>query len=527
MGKGDKKTRRGKIFRSSYGNARKKKKKNNSNSPNNGIVSGGYIKPNKSRDKKNPVILKWFMPKRYLHFDKQLNSKDIKWVEKIVSNQDLVEKHNFYPLIHRVIKARKYKKLKNKKGNYYRSHYDIQKQKSTTKTRHIFYGNHLDSAIYSYYAKKILSPLYERKLKSLSLSDCISAYRKIKIAPNNKKGKNNIHFAKDVFEYIKKQDECIAIALDITSFFDNLSHQYLKVCWLDLLKNQSLPKDQQRVLNSLTNFSFVEENALLYKFGLAKIKDRTKRHKVAQKLGGFYKGKSKKSRNQFFRNEIICKGLLKSHSEYETIVNGKDKGIPQGLPISALLANIYLLEFDKAVNQKIKQLSGLYRRYSDDIILICKPKDEIELINFVTTLISNKPFNLEIKKEKSFSTHYKKNKENILEIKKGQALKYLGFEFNGKNILLKCATLSKYHRRKKSFIKRKIKFAQEISNYTKKATRIWTSVVKKKYSDKGTRNFLSYAEKAAKIMNEEKILSQIKKHKTQTNSYINKKKKNP
>lgn len=55
------------------------------------------------------------------------------------------------------------------------------------------------------------------------------------------------------------------------------------------------------------------------------------------------------------------------------------KGIPQELPISAVLANIYMLVFDKAVNAEVKKANALYRRYSDDII-IASPGVSIETL---------------------------------------------------------------------------------------------------------------------------------------------------
>jgi len=48
----------------------------------------------------------------------------------------------------------------------------------------------------------------------------------------------------------------------------------------------------------------------------------------------------------------------------------KTHGIPQGSPISDLLANMYLLNFDCAVRKILDALGGSYLRYSDDILLV-------------------------------------------------------------------------------------------------------------------------------------------------------------
>ncbi|HEX8015252.1 MAG TPA: reverse transcriptase domain-containing protein, partial [Flavobacterium sp.] len=58
-------------------------------------------------------------------------------------------------------------------------------------------------------------------------------------------------------------------------------------------------------------------------------------------------------------------------------------GIPQGLPISAVLANLYLFDFDlDIVNRWVKPHNVYYRRYSDDIFIVCDKNlcDEIERI---------------------------------------------------------------------------------------------------------------------------------------------------
>lgn len=52
------------------------------------------------------------------------------------------------------------------------------------------------------------------------------------------------------------------------------------------------------------------------------------------------------------------------------VKNANHYGIPQGSPISATLANVYMLEVDKLINDMIFGLGGKYMRYSDDFIII-------------------------------------------------------------------------------------------------------------------------------------------------------------
>jgi Reverse transcriptase (RNA-dependent DNA polymerase). len=57
------------------------------------------------------------------------------------------------------------------------------------------------------------------------------------------------------------------------------------------------------------------------------------------------------------------------------------KGIPQGTSISAVLANVYMIDFDKKVCALLKNLGGMYRRYSDDFIIVI-PKEKVNRLEF-------------------------------------------------------------------------------------------------------------------------------------------------
>ncbi len=46
------------------------------------------------------------------------------------------------------------------------------------------------------------------------------------------------------------------------------------------------------------------------------------------------------------------------------------KGIPQGSPISAILSNIYMIDFDVKMKEFISKVNGKYYRYCDDILCI-------------------------------------------------------------------------------------------------------------------------------------------------------------
>ena len=52
------------------------------------------------------------------------------------------------------------------------------------------------------------------------------------------------------------------------------------------------------------------------------------------------------------------------------VKNPNSYGIPQGSPISALLANVYMLDIDKKIYEIVTGHNGMYMRYSDDFIII-------------------------------------------------------------------------------------------------------------------------------------------------------------
>ncbi|WP_431216292.1 reverse transcriptase domain-containing protein [Puia sp. P3] len=106
----------------------------------------------------------------------------------------------------------------------------------------------------------------------------------------------------------------------------------------------------------------------------------------------------------FFESIMEFKKALKNKEisvyKHPFVKNGKPVGIPQGLPISANLANLYLLEFDKEILKEIVNASGgFYRRYSDDILVICRPNQADYIESFIHSAITKSE--VKISKEKT------------------------------------------------------------------------------------------------------------------------------
>lgn len=417
----------------------------------------------------------WHKKRNYLHFDQPLSFDK---ASSLVTSPDKVARHAFFPSISFPIVTSKFKR--NKESG---------KLEKTFKTREITYFSHVDSYIYAYYTQ-ILSVYYENRLCDLNLEDNVLAFRRL--------GKSNIHFALTAFEEIGRRECSAAIAQDVSNFFGTIDHLQLKKAWCNLLKTKNLPNDHYNIFKSITKYSYIDKLLLLNLLNIPLHNQRNGRHKIC-------------SINDF-RNIVRSSGLINKNI---------GAGIPQGSPISALLSNIYLLDFDYIINEKIKKLGGKYFRYCDDILCIVhtKYKDEIETL--LTSTISK--FNLTINKDKTEIRLFSKNDSGMLVSDK--PLQYLGFIFNGNKIFIRNAALSRYSERTKSTIcvygksklnkdKVRIEKGLKISSFYKKK-------LYKKYGYIGRRNFISYGYKAAKIMNSESIRKQLKPLWKRLNDRIN------
>ncbi len=108
---------------------------------------------------------------------------------------------------------------------------------------------------------------------------------------------------------------------------------------------------------------------------------------------------------------IMPKGYRKSDlKKYEV----GDKGIPQGLAISNILASIYLSDFDEMMRRQ----GGKYFRYIDDILIICDAKERRKIQEKMKTEIESSRFKLKLHdEEKTFSGD------------RNDGFKYLGYYF--------------------------------------------------------------------------------------------------
>jgi hypothetical protein len=450
----------------------------------------------------------WFKPKAFTHITSKLSQKDGGWIKSYITDPQKIQKHKFFPLIHKTIATKRYKDSIDKQGNKVKRHYTYKKGKRipNIKYREIYYPNHLDSHIYAYYAQKILEPKYEAELlKEPGLNESILAYRRIPVI-GEERCKCNIDFANESFDLIKQfKGETAVLALDISKFFDSLDHKRLKQSWVSLLGRKDLELHDYNVYKSLVNFSYVEMNEMLHEFGYNHPKQL-----IQEDVACFV------DNGQEFRDRIKNKGYIKKNPFRRNEEDGSKKtvGIPQGTPISPLLANLYLIEFDRKVINLLTFCKGFYRRYSDDILVICPKNMHTSILEQVYELI--KEFKLVIQPEKTQRSFFVDGR-----LAKGEKpVVYLGFQFDGNRKLLKAASVSKLYRKMKTSVKYRAyrAFVAKKKNirgaafdetlHRKKLYRQFSFLGAKKGNRK-KRNFFSYAYFASRIMNEPAIEKQL------------------
>lgn len=424
----------------------------------------------------------WIKFKKYPHIGKPLvSSKDRVWIENYVTNPQNIVCHKFVPFLHRVLVQRKFRPddiiVKNPSGKRKRS-------VKQCKKRHIFYPSHIDSIIYSYY-NSILSQAYEGYLSGKKYSSAVVAYRKIPKDDLSGGNKCNIEFAADVFQFIKnnRNRKLSIIVADVTSFFDNLDHRLLHKQWKKVLNLEDLPEDHYKVYKSLVDYKYVNENDIFERFKHKLIVERHKPNDTSgtelkrKKVGKIYHMRQEKVvaycyAREFFREATDLIRVDRPFDREIRIEQGKKikKGIPQGTPISATLANIYMIDFDERIYKEASDGSrnAHYQRYSDDIIIVCDQKDEDFFYKLIREEIAKQAY-LDIQESKTNIYRYELsdktllggvvNKDGIVQVNK--QLQYLGFVFDGEKVMVKPSAFSKFYRNMKHSFRRGIYFAKK------------------------------------------------------------------
>lgn len=412
----------------------------------------------------------WIRLKRYLHFDYPISDtpEGIQRAESYVTDPERIARHAFYPFLDYKISFKKI--TKDEKG----------KLVPKSKERPIAFASHIDSQIYAYYSS-LLNVLYEAQIEKREIGDSVLAFRSL--------GKSNIDFAKEAFNRISEYGPCGVVAVDISGFFDNLDHEIIKHNWCSLLEADRLPPDHYNVFKSVTRFSLVSKFDVYGLFDISKNNPRDGRKRICNA--------------KEFRERVRGNGLITGNPKHS-------KGIPQGSPISALLSNIYMLDFDERMHQIIAEVGGTYYRYCDDMLFIIPAELTKDIEQTVQAEISK--LKLDINPDKTEIRFFKPTRVGGLVSEK--PLQYLGFTYDGQQILIRSAALARYSER----MRRGVRLAKATK---KKRDRLKARIgvepnplykqkLYDKYSHLGNRNFIRYGLRAADKMNSKSIRRQLK-----------------
>lgn len=421
--------------------------------------------------------------KKYLHFDKRVDIQKDERMQANIQDPSWVASYAFLPSIHFEMVFKKYITVKNEKGE--------KSKKPERKPREIYYAAHKDNHIYKYYGD-LLNNAYNDFAFENGIDDIAVAYR------NNKRGKNNIDFAYEVFDFLLQQDQVIVIAIDFTSFFDNIDHKSLKQKIKRVLNVEELPKDWYKIYKNITRYSYVEkediEEFLLDKYGKKKLK------KIRSRLP-----------------QIMNPAEFRQFKQGKIEVNEKSFGIPQGSSMSAVCSNVHLIDFDKEVLEWAKQKhpEALYRRYCDDLILVIPTANATaELLyewknELMAQIESYKEDGLIIQEKKTELRFYR-DKTIYNESIEISPLDYLGFVIDKNIIQIREKSLFKYYSRayKKAKTSKRIAYKTSRPGPKRKLYDLYTHLGHK-YMGYG--NFNAYTKKAHKLMKELSCKSHIRK----------------
>jgi RNA-directed DNA polymerase len=425
----------------------------------------------------------WFVGRTYRHFDSPLNFEK---AQKFLNKYKTDGIYAFRPFLSYFKEERRFRGF-TEDGKALVKH----------KKRLICYAAHHDAQLYSYYAFE-LGELYKNLRKTLGIDDCVLAYRADKGC--------NIHMANVAFEEIKKYENSSVIALDITGFFDNLNHKILKNQWARVLGCTLLPRDHYKLFQSITKFSRVDISECLRALGLQEkqLKKSSAPLTTDQEFRDKISGRKSGYENLIILNSSEIK-------KFKSAPLWNNFGIPQGSPISAMLSNIYMIDFDLCMNGLLEDVGGKYWRYSDDILIVC-PQDKEGVIE-QAAYEKIKEFHLEINSSKTEIARFKRILHSEFECSvrqkdgswKNGVIQYLGFNFDGHKKMLRSGTMSRFARKRKYAVRA----ARRDAEYFKKK-KIRSKKLFRDLTDIGTQSMPSYARRAAKIMKDNTLKNQIK-----------------
>jgi len=389
----------------------------------------------------------WFRSRGYRHFDSPVEAT----YGQNAENPAFVGSHSFLPLLHYVKETKRYKPKINK---------------TESKKRDIMYASHRDACIFSFYSY-VLSNRLNECYKELKIDESVIAYRKL--------DKANYDFAAEVVRYAQHNSPCTILCFDVSDFFGTLDHKLLKQRLRKILKVSELPADWYAIYRQVTKFSWVKSAELKIHPSFVHRWKQRHRSPIAT------------------IQEIKAAGITIQK-------NSKTAGIPQGTPISSVLSNLYMIDFDVALTEFCAGIGALYRRYSDDIIIICPTGVAATVENHVIEKIE----------AERLSINRDKTERHIFDPSSKETAQYLGFIFSLDGVFIRQSSLGRQWRKMRKSVNR-IRRTGEKAMLDGTADKIYTRSLRRRFTALPVRNFSSYARRAAEALGSERILNQVRR----------------
>lgn len=346
----------------------------------------------------------------YAHFDPR-TSLGQESVQEYVTNPANIAKHGFFPFIQYYKVEKKVRKVQGKLV-------------PKVKRRLISYSAHMDSCIHQRYAF-LINRAYNAACKEKGLDGISVAYR-------NNLHKEPFQLAAEAFSFIEQNQPCFIMVGDFTEFFDHIDHQYLKQQLCRLLQVETLTEDYYRVFKSVTKYGFCSRDDILKAKGIEKLT-----YKALRELNHAGKLFNKEELKAF-------KPFMHKHKA--------SKGIPQGSPLSAVLANVYMLAYDQEMKAFVESYGGKYMRYSDDTIMILPLTEGRTVDDYwgrFQELLSHYEGMVELQSEKTRRFEYRAGELIPISENTPSFMDYLGLRFQSDGIRIRPKCFSKYHYRMK------------------------------------------------------------------------------
>lgn len=328
------------------------------------------------------------------------------------------------------------------------------------------YASHRDACILSCYSAK-LTALLDHWYSKSNLDDTVVAYRSL--------GKGNYHFAERVQSYVHAHNNITVMCFDVSGFFDNLRHALIKERLRWVLGCCEIPADWYAIFKFMTKHRHV-------------LLDDLKSHPTFSS-----RMESRKQVPVATLRELTVAGI-------KITPNPNAFGIPQGTPISASLSNLYMTGFDEELAAEANARGALYQRYSDDILIACKPSDGDKLEALVDAML----------KARGLDLQRQKTERKTLAGKGALSFQYLGYQLGHCDARVRPGSLARQWRTARRAV-RKAERAGKKAIAAGDAKTTFTRKLHRRYNDAGTRSFMAYAKRSAVILDSPTMKKQTKR----------------